>query len=270
MVPTVLAEAVACEKDAYSHKSSHHRRHSKAIQQDDLDLDLQIALQYDIHSNEEEAALRNSSDHDNSTSLDSDEQDVLTHKVFSFGCSSIQDAPERFMRQSKGKFDSLFFILLQTIMGQSQLESLQPFDIPSRPKLSALIKQSPAWKEAYSVNEVEAVRRIRKASIEIKVADRHPSCFNIMTFAEQITLNGVCNDAITVQIGRKYADMIRANLVQQLEIRQCHLLCLFASISKYSNAAVMRLASENQKVKNYEEPSQTFRTEDHFDDAQTS
>ena len=76
-----------------------------------------------------------------------------------------------------------------------------------------------------------------------------------MTFAEQITLNGLFSDAITVQIGRKYADMIRANLVQQLEVRQCHLLCIFASISKYSNAAVVRLASEVQKVKTMRSPA---------------
>ena len=191
MVPAVLAEAMACKKDAYTHKPSHHRRQSKAVQQDDLDLDLQIALQSDIHSDEEEAALRNSSDHDNSISLDSDEQDLFDHKVSSFGCSSIQDALERFMRQSKGKSDSLYLILLKIAMEHSPLKSLQPFDIPSRSKLSALIKQSPAWKEAYSVNEVEEVtKRIRKASIGIKVADLHPSCINIMTFAEQISLNG--------------------------------------------------------------------------------
>ena len=117
----MLAEAVACEKDAYTHKPSHHRRQSKAIQQDDLDLDLQIATQSDIHSDEEEAALRNSSDHGNNISLDSDEQDVPTHKVSSFGCSSIQDALERFMRQSKGKSGSLSSILLQTAMEHSQL-----------------------------------------------------------------------------------------------------------------------------------------------------
>jgi len=172
------------------------------------------------------------------------EPHVLTHKVSSFGCSSIQDTLERFMRQSKGKSDTLYFILLKTAMEHSQLESLQPFDIPSCSKLSALIKQSPAWREAYSVNEVEqVVKRIRKASIGIKVADLHPNCINLMTFAEQITLNGLFSDAITVQISRKYADMIRANLVQQLEVRQCRLLSLFASISKCSNAAVVRLAS---------------------------
>ena len=146
--------------------------------------------------------------------------------------------------------------MLQTAMEHSQLESLRPFDIPSHSKPSVVIKQSPAWKEAYFVNEVEeVVKRIRKASIGIEVADLHPSCFNIMTFAEQITLSGLFNDTITVQIGRKYADMIRAKIVQQLEARQCHLLCLFASISKYSNAAVMRLASEVQKVKTLRSPA---------------
>ena len=66
-------------------------KQSKAIQQDDLDLDLQIAMQSDIHSDEEEAALRNSSDHDNNTSLETDEQDVPTDKVSSFGCSSVAE-----------------------------------------------------------------------------------------------------------------------------------------------------------------------------------
>ena len=119
------------------------------------------------------------------------------------------------MGQSKGNSDSLYFILLKIAMGYSQLKSLQPFDIPSRSKLSALIKQSPAWKEAHSVNEIDEVvkRRIRKASIGIKVADLHPSCINIMTLVEQISPNGLFSDAITMQIGRKYADMIRANLV---------------------------------------------------------
>ena len=99
------------------------------------------------------------------------------------------------------------------------------------------------------MNEVEeVVKRIRKASIGIEVADLHPSCFNIMTLAEQITFSDPFSDAITVQIGRKYADMIRAKLVQQLEVRQCHLLRLFASISKYSNATVTRLAYEVRKV----------------------
>ena len=154
VVPAVLAEAVACERDAYTHKPSHTRRQSNVVQQDDLDLDLQLALQSDIHSDEEEAALRNSSDRDNSISLDSDEQDLANHKVSSFGCSSMQDALEIFMGQSKGKSDSLYFILVKMAMAQSQLKSLQPFDIPSRSKLTASIKQSPAWKEAYSESEI--------------------------------------------------------------------------------------------------------------------
>ena len=119
-----------------------------------------------------------------------------------------------------------------------------------------MIKHPPAWRGAYSDNELaEVVRRVRKASIGIQVADLHPNFIHFMTFVEHVSLNGLFSDTITIQIAKKYADMNSKCLALQIKIRQCHLLCRFATISKHSYAAVVRLASEFQRVKTLRSPA---------------